>query len=291
MKLPEDLVADLIRALPLASPIEVVDIGASLLPTSEAPPYQPLLTLGLARLTGFEPNPDELAKLPASATCRYLVHVIGDGGPATLHLTRHPGFVSTLAPDPQVTAHIHSFAALTEVTARQPVQTVRLDDLTDLPRIDWLKIDIQGGELAAFRGGRDKLQKALCIQTEVAFTPIYQGQPSFADQDAMLQSLGLRFFGFASAHRFPFIGTPSDLYFTAKRQDIGQVIDADAVYLRDFTRWDSLPVEDLTRLFLIFALCYPALSATLRLAGLLVEKGALPDALRQRLLQAARPTA
>lgn len=291
MKLPADLVADLIRALPLAAPIEVVDVGASGLPTSEKPPYAPLLALGLARLTGFEPNPDELAKLPTSATRRYLPHVIGDGGPATLHLTRHPGFVSTLAPDPSVTAHIHSFAALTEVTSRQPVQTVRLDDLADLPRIDWLKIDIQGGELAAFRGGRDKLQKALCIQTEVAFTPIYKGQPRFADQDAMLQSLGLRFFGFASAHRFPFTGTPNDLYFTAKRQDIGQVIDADAVYLRDFTRWDSLPVEDLTRLFFILALCYPALSATLRLTGLLVEKAALPDTFFHQLQQAAHPTA
>lgn len=291
MTLPSDLIADLIRALPLAAPIEVVDIGASRLPTSETPPYEPLLALGLARLTGFEPNPEELAKLFTNDTRRYLPHAIGDGSPATLHLTRHPGFISTLAPDPTVTAHIHSFTALTEVTARQPDQTTPLDDLSDLPRIDWLKIDIQGGELAAFRGGTRKLRGALCIQTEVAFTPIYRDQPLFADQDAMLQSLGLRFFGFASAHRFPFTGTPNDLYFVARRQDIGQVIDADAVYLRDFVGWDSLPPEELKRLFFIMALCYPALSATLRLAGLLVAKGALPDALRQRLLQAARPTA
>lgn len=290
MKLAPDLVADLVRALPLGSPIEVVDIGASGLPTSEKPPYEPLLNLGLARLTGFEPNSEELAKLPASDSRRYLPHAVGDGGPATLHLTRHPGFVSTLAPDPSVTRQIHSFAALTEVTARQEVQTVRLDDLAELPRIDFLKIDIQGGELAAFQGGRQKLARTLCIQTEVAFTPIYRDQPLFGDQDAHLRSLGLRFFGFASAHRFPFIGTPNDLYFEAKRQDIGQLIDADAVYLRDFTTWDGLPVEELKRLFLTLTLCYPAMSATLRLAGLLVEKVALPTALHHRLVQAAQPT-
>jgi FkbM family methyltransferase len=289
MKLPADLVADLIRSLPLGSAIEVVDIGASGLPTSEKPCYEPLLALGLARLTGFEPNPEELAKLPVSDARRYLPHAIGDGGPATLHLTRHPGFVSTLAPDPSVNAHVHSFAALTEVTARQPVQTVRLDDLDDLPRIDFLKIDIQGGELAAFQGGGRKLARALCIQTEVAFTPIYRDQPLFGDQDAVLRSLGLRFFGFASAHRFPFIGTPNDLYFETKRRDIGQVIDADAVYLTDFTSWDRLPEEELKRLFLILALCYPAISATLRLAGILLARGALPMALYQRLVQAARP--
>ena len=290
MKLPPDLVADLIRALPLDAPIEVVDIGASGLPTSEAPPYEPLLSHGIARLTGFEPNPEELAKLPASDIRRYLPHAVGDGGPATLHLTRHPGFVSTLAPDPSVTAHVHSFAALTEVTARQAVQTVRLDDIADLPRIDLLKIDIQGGEVAAFRGGSHKLARALCIQTEVAFVPIYRDQPLFADQDALLRSLGLRFFGFASAHRFPFTGTPNDLYFEAKRRDIGQLIDADAVYLRDFTTWDRLPVEDLKRLFLILTLCYPAISASLRLAGLLAVKDALPTPLHHRLVQAARPT-
>lgn len=289
MKLPPDLVADLIRALPLDAPIEVVDIGASGLPTSERPPYEPLLTQGLARLTGFEPNPDELAKLPASDTLRYLPHAVGDGGPATLHLTRHPGFVSTLVPDPAVTAHIHSFAALTEVAAREMVQTVRLDDLADLPRIDFLKIDIQGGELAAFRGGGRKLATALCIQTEVAFTPIYRDQPLFADQDALLRSLGLRFFGFASANRFPFTGTPNDLYFEAKRGDIGQLIDADAVYLRDFTGWETLSDEELKRLFLILTLCYPAISATLRLAGLLVVRNLLPEDVMHRLQSAARP--
>lgn len=290
MTLPPALVADLIRALPLDQPIEVVDIGASGLPTSEQPPYGPLLDLGLARLTGFEPNPAELAKLLTSDTRLYLPHAIGDGGPATLHLTRHPGFVSTLAPDPTITTHIHSFTALTEVTARQPMQTVRLDDLAELPRIDWLKIDIQGGELAAFRGGTQKLSRALAIQTEVAFTPIYRDQPLFGDQDALLRSLGLRFFGFSSAHRFPFTGTPNDLYFEAKRRDIGQLIDADAIYLRDFTGWETLPVEDLKRLFFIVALCYPAISATLRLAGLLVDKGALPGPLQHRLLQALQPT-
>lgn len=290
MKFPADLVADLIRALPLDMPIQVVDIGASGLPTSETPPYEPLLTLGLARLTGFEPNPDELAKLRASDTRRYLPQAIGDGGLATLHLTRHPGFVSTLPPDPAITGHIHSFAALTEVTARHPVQTVRLDDIAELPQIDWLKIDIQGGELAALRGGSRKLARALCIQTEVAFTPIYRDQPLFGDQDAILRSLGLRFFGFASAHRFPFTGTPNDLYFEAKRRDIGKWIDADAIYLRDFTGWETLPVEDLKRLFFIVALCYPAISATLRLSGLLADKGALPGPLQHRLLQTLQPT-
>lgn len=290
MKLPEDLVANLIQALPLADAIQVVDVGASALASSEKPPYEPLLAHGLARLTAFEPNQDEFAKLQSSGARRYLPHAIGDGAPATLHLTRHAGFASTLAPDPGVTAHIHSFAALTEVTAHRSVETRRLDDLDELPRIDLLTIDIQGGELAAFRGGREKLARALCVQTEVAFVPIYREQPLFADQNAMLHGLGLRFFGFASAHRFPFAGTPNELYFEAKRRDMGQWIDADAVYLADFTRWDALTDEDLKRLFFILTLCYPAKSATLRLARSLVEKGALTQDLYRRLVDACGST-
>lgn len=131
-------------------------------------------------------------------------------------------------------ARIHSITALTEVTGREAVQTTRLDDIDDLPRIDFLKIDIQGGELAAFRGGSRKLAHTLCVQTEVAFTPICRDQPLFADQDARLQSLGLRFCGFASARRSPFCGTPNHLCFTAQRRDIGQWIDADAACLRAF---------------------------------------------------------
>jgi FkbM family methyltransferase len=289
MALPQDLIADLIRALPLADPIQVVDVGASALPTSGTPPYEPLLTHGLAHLTAFEPNAEERAKLPQSPTRRVLPHAIGDGGPATLHLTSHAGFASTLEPDPALAAHIHSFAALMQVKARQPLQTTRLDDLPDLPRIDWLKIDIQGGEVAAFRGGAAKLSRALCVQTEVAFVPIYRNQPLWSDQDAALQALGLRFHGFASANRFPFTSTPKDLYFVAKRQDIGQWIDADAVYLRDFAQWEALPDEDLKRLFLILALCYPALSATLRLADLLVARGALNAEWTKRLASAFIP--
>jgi FkbM family methyltransferase len=290
MRLPDDLVADLIRAVPLADAIQVVDVGASALASSEKPPYEPLLAHGIARLTAFEPNPDEFAKLQSSDIRRYLPHAIGDGGPATLNLTRHPGFASTLSPDPGVTGHIHSFAALTEVIARRTVQTTRLDDIKDLSRIDLLKIDIQGGELAAFQGGSHMLSRALCVQTEVAFVPIYRDQPLFPDQDAALRALGLRFFGFASAHRFPFTGTPNDLYVTARRQDIGQWIDADAVYLRDFTTWASLSDEDKKRLFFILALCYPATSATLRLAQSLVANGALTQDLYRRLVSACSPT-
>ncbi|MBL4690091.1 MAG: hypothetical protein JKY68_01280 [Rhodospirillales bacterium] len=43
--------------------IDVVDIGSN--PIDAEPPYSGLLRAGLARVTGFEPNPDALAELEA----------------------------------------------------------------------------------------------------------------------------------------------------------------------------------------------------------------------------------
>ena len=91
----------------------------------------------------------------------------------------------------------------------ESLDTVRLDDIPETEGIEMIKIDIQGGELAAFRGAAGKLSAALCVQTEVAMVPIYRDQPLFSDQNACLSDFGLRFFGFASANRFPFSGTPS----------------------------------------------------------------------------------
>jgi hypothetical protein len=39
-------------------------------------------------------------------------------------------------------------------------------------RLDFLKIDVQGGELAVFQGGISKLSETVAIQTEISFVPL-----------------------------------------------------------------------------------------------------------------------
>jgi hypothetical protein len=58
--------------------LAVVDIGAMDLGADD--PFARLHTLGLATLTGFEPIPEEFAKLQAKATQgrRYLAYAIGE---------------------------------------------------------------------------------------------------------------------------------------------------------------------------------------------------------------------
>ena len=206
MLFSEDMMARLCQAMPLDTPIRIVDVGASNI-ARERPSYDPLLARSLGHLTAFEPNPAEFAKLPSGAQRRYLPYAIGDGHEAPFHVTLSPGLCSTLKPNTRITRHLKFLDRLSEVVSHETMLTHRLDDIAELGDIDFLKIDIQGGELKVFQGGRNRLANALCIQTEIAFVPIYEDQPLFADQDSMLQSLGLRFYGMASVNRFPMAGS------------------------------------------------------------------------------------
>jgi FkbM family methyltransferase len=282
MRVSQELLADLKAAMPAVRPIEIVDVGASNI-SAEIPSYDLLLGSGLARLTAFEPNPAEFSRLVSDDTRRYLPYAIGAGGSADLHITVSPGFCSTLKPNDRINAFIQSFAKLSAVTSQQTIETRRLDDLAEVERIDFLKIDIQGGELAAFEGGRHKLAGALCVQTEVAFIPIYENQPLFAEQDALLRSLGLSFFGMKSVNKYPFQGTPKALRRPSRRTDLGQWVDGDAVYIRDFSRWEELETVDLRNLFFILLLSFNAVSAVLRLGDMLCRRGAIAPNLVQKI--------
>jgi len=80
------------------------------------------------------------------------------------------------------------------------VPAVTLDDFClaeGLPRIDVLKMDIQGGEAMALRGA-DRLlaqQAVRLIYLEVLFAPLYEGQASFCDLSAILTRHGYQLFG------------------------------------------------------------------------------------------------
>jgi hypothetical protein len=52
------------------------------------------------------------------------------------------------------------------ITAAIEIETKRLDDVVERGRVDFLKIDIQGGELDVFRNAKRTLIKTAVIHTE-----------------------------------------------------------------------------------------------------------------------------
>ena len=169
----------------------VVDVGAN--PITDIPPYQPMLGQRICTVVGFEPQAEGLAKLneQKSDLETYLPYAVGDGAPATLTLCHAPGMSSLLAPNPQVLDCLNLYSIFGMVTGQEPIETHSLDGMSEIAAIDFLKIDVQGSELAVFRGGRSRLASAVAVQTEVCFMPLYKDQPLFGDLDRELRSLGL----------------------------------------------------------------------------------------------------
>jgi FkbM family methyltransferase len=214
----------------LDDPIHVVDIGAN--PIDGTPPYAELLKRGFVKLVGFEPQKDALQKLLAmkGPNETYLPHAVGAGEKTQLYICQASGMTSTLKPNNKVLDHFQGYPIWGKVKSVEEIDTVRLDDVAEIGKVDWLKIDIQGGELNVFKNGEEKLKDTLVIQTEVNFIQLYENQPLFAEVDQWMRAHGFMLHTLLEQRK--------RLYAPMKinggiHQGINQLTTADAVYVRD----------------------------------------------------------
>jgi FkbM family methyltransferase len=233
--------------------IKVVDVGAN--PIDGQPPYAPLLAEGQARIVGFEPNAAALAELDRKKGPHetYMPYAVGDGGRHTLRICQAPGMTSLLEPNEDVLRLFHGFSDWGRVMRTEEIDTVRLDDVPETRGVDYLKIDIQGGELMVFKSAPRRLAEALVIHTEVEFLPLYKNQPLFSDVDAYLRSQGF------TLHRFePLVSRAMKPIFVDNNpySPFKQVIWADAIFVRSFLNLAGLDGEELLKLSTILHDCY-----------------------------------
>ncbi|TCO74005.1 FkbM family methyltransferase [Rhodovulum euryhalinum] len=239
----------LIAALAPERRLRILDVGANPLIEGEVS-YRKLLDLGHAEVVGFEPQPDALAALNArkSQAETYLPHVLGDGSRQVLHLTRAPGFTSVYPADPD-SARLLGFAdGMAEIGATA-VETRRLDDLPQVPRVDFLKIDVQGSERAILAHGRDRLAEAIAVQTEVRMFQIYRGEPSHGDLETELAAQGFRFLRFATLKHVALSRRRHAR--RLKRAEFAQAVDGDAFFVRDLRGAGEWSDEALKRLAIL----------------------------------------
>ncbi|WP_053068398.1 FkbM family methyltransferase [Synechococcus sp. GFB01] len=131
-------------------------------------------------------------------------------------------------------ATIDLFPALGElmqVEKRVPLRTRRLDDLEEARPADFLKLDVQGAEGMVLEHATETLKDVAVLQSEVEFVELYEGQPLFADVDALLRRQGFCFLRFAYTMGRPF--RPLQLAANPNAA-ISQLLWADAIYVRDF---------------------------------------------------------
>ncbi|HYE52393.1 MAG TPA: FkbM family methyltransferase [Azospirillaceae bacterium] len=236
--------------------VRIVDVGAS--PEGNEPQYLQMLRSGNADILGFEPDPEALAALESRKGPyeTYLPHAVGDGRRHTLHLCAMPEMSSLLRPNPPFLNLFHGFPQWGEVVGTREVDTVRLDDIPAAAGADMLKLDIQGAELMALRNAVGCLRDAVIVQAEVEFLPLYVDQPLFSDVELFLREQGFvfhRFFPQVSRTFQPVI-VNNNVY-----SGLGQLVWADAVFVKDFTRLDRLSDRQLLALSSILHDCYRSL--------------------------------
>ncbi|MBF0561434.1 MAG: FkbM family methyltransferase [Alphaproteobacteria bacterium] len=242
--------------------VKVVDIGAN--PIDGTPPYVGMLRAGAADIVGFEPNPQALAKLNElkGPNETYLPYAVGDGKRHTLNFCQAAGMTSLLKPNPNVLNLFHGFPDWGKVLGTEEVDTVRLDDIEETAKVEFIKIDIQGGELMALSNALTRLRDTLIIHTEVEFLPMYVGQPLFSEVEIFLRQQGFmfhRFFPIVSRVIRPLISENS-IY-----SGLSQIFWADAIFMRDITRLDLLTDHQLLVMAMILHDCYQSYDVVLHL--------------------------
>ena len=111
------------------------------------------------------------------------------------------------------------------------VSTTTIDTHFAPGSIDYLKLDVQGADLAVMRGGKAALSEVMFAQIEVEFVEVYEGQPLFADVDTFARKeLGLTFAGFVDGALS--VRNPARSKLTTSRDDGGRMMLHGAFVIR-----------------------------------------------------------
>lgn len=255
----------------------IVDVGASSI--DGPPPYRAMLDAGLCTVVGFDPNVSAIAELNAAKGPNetYLPNAIGYGGMETLRKFDADGLNSLMVPDPAAMSAFPGFARWSTELSSEQVKTTRLVDIPEARPMDMIKIDIQGGELAAFHSAEYLMDEVLCVHTEVSFVPLYLSRATFGEIDIELRRHGLVPHMFAEVKKWliaPTIGTMA----------LNQLLEADVVYVRDFTKMDAMSDDQLKHLAMIAHYCYGSTDLAVRCLVWLAKRGAVAEGSAQKYL-------
>lgn len=223
-------------------PLTIVDVGAASL--DKADPYHVLAERTASHIIGFEPDSKTCAALNAAGKLRhaYFPFAIGAGGAAKLHVTASNANSSLYAPNAQLLKHFTTLADMLVVEHVANVETHRLDDVVGAKEIDFLKIDVPGGEMDVLKGAARLLPTALAVELEVEFLPMYEGAPLFGEVDARMRAAGFQLHTFLDVYR-PVYAPLADG--SARRS---QAMWADAVYVPDVRNLETYSRERLLKL-------------------------------------------
>lgn len=262
--------------------MKILDVGANPI---NVPAYQPLIEREMCHVWGFEPNPKAFEALKGAQSDRatYFPNAVGPEGKGTFYAHEF-AVLSSLFPIYRPTADFLGRERWYEKTVTEmEMDLVSLDSLKDLPRIDLLKMDLQGGELSVLEGGRETLSEAVVVIPEVRFIRMYEGEPLWAEVDLELRAQGFQLHKFQSQKALPVKNTQ---WRSLKRRAVGsQLLDGDAVYIRNIEDPSTVTSRQLTQLAVASAVVFESYDLALRCLDILAQRGDAPASAAQGFLK------
>lgn len=269
--------------LPSGNAVQIMDVGAAAI--AEVPIYRPLLEEGIGHLHAFEGDARQIDAIKQAYGDRATVHqeFLFDGSMQKLHVaSAASGMTSLLKPRQAALKFFNGFESFGAIETIADVQTSKLDDLHTLPRIDLLKMDIQGAELTVLQNGMEKLTDCVAVQLEVSYVCLYENQPSFGDVDVWMRSQGYAPHKFLDVKRWSIAPTIFNNNF---RVPGNQLLESDIVYIRDPLALDKLTDAQVQKMAVIAHYCLQSYDLCVFTLLELIKRGQLPDGYHLTYLQ------
>ena len=171
--------------------IEIMDVGAAAI--NETPIYENLINKKIGVLNAFEGDERQIEKLKFkyNNSIRLFREFLFDGSDQNLYLAApESGMTSLFKPNEKVLNFFNGFNKYGKIEEVMKIKTTKLNDIKEVPLIDFTKLDVQGSELTVLKNGMLKLNKCLAIQLEVSYVCLYENQPTFGEIDLWMRENG-----------------------------------------------------------------------------------------------------
>ena len=264
--------AFLLETLPFDHRTRIMDIGAN---PANRPAYARLAEGGGAEVHGFEPGKEAFARLEAKQAENevYYPFAVGKGGKATFHACKNASFSSLYAPDQRQIDTLGHWENSLTVANKSKVTTLRLDDVNDMVKPDMLKMDTQGAELEILEGGTETLSDTVVIMPELRYFRLYQHEPMMGLVDQQLRDMGFMLHKILPGASVRL--TSSRIGRLRPAMTRNQMVDADAIYIRDLANTRALSKPQLSHLALLADSVFVSIDVVLRCLDLLVSRRAI----------------
>lgn len=234
--------------------IEILDVGAAAI--NETPIYENLINKKIGNLNAFEGDErqTEKLKLKYKDKIKLFKEFLFDGSYKNLYIASpESGMTSLFKPNQKVLNFFNGFDKFGKINEVKKVKTYKLNEIENLPLIDFAKLDIQGSELTVLKNGNLKIKNCLAIHLEISYVCLYENQPTFGEIDLYMRDNNFIPHRFGDIKRWSIKPTIFNNNF---RIPGNQLLESDIIYIKNPFELELLDDNQIKKLILLSHYCF-----------------------------------